>query len=69
MAKGKEKHTVQLQMKDGDLIPMVLEAPANTIIRIEVTNIGTGPAEFESLQFAQGKGFGAGGDLGSGDCS
>ncbi|AVL70464.1 MULTISPECIES: cupredoxin domain-containing protein [Oligella] len=55
MAKGKEKHTVQLQMKDGDLIPMVLEAPANTIIRIEVTNIGTGPAEFESLQLRKEK--------------
>ncbi|QPT39210.1 Uncharacterised protein [Oligella ureolytica] len=55
VAKDKEKHTIQLQMKDGDLIPLVLEAPANTIIRIEVSNIGSGPAEFESLQLRKEK--------------
>ena len=42
------KYTVQLEMKDGDLIPLVLEVPAKTKIRIEVKNIGTQPAEFES---------------------
>lgn len=49
------KYTVQLEMNDGDLIPLVLEVPAKTKIRIEVKNIGTQPAEFESTQLRKEK--------------
>ena len=38
-----DKVTLELKMKDGDLIPLTLNAPANKIIRIKVTNIGKGP--------------------------
>lgn len=50
-----EKFTVELEMKNGDLIPRVLEVPAKTIIRIKITNTGTEPAEFESTQLRKEK--------------
>lgn len=51
----KNKYTVQLEMKDGDLIPRVLEVPAKTKIRIEIENTGTQPVEFESTQLRKEK--------------
>ncbi|MEY0604488.1 cupredoxin domain-containing protein, partial [Providencia huaxiensis] len=50
-----EKFPVELEMKNGDLIPRVLEVPAKTIIRIKITNTGTEPAEFESIQLRKEK--------------
>ena len=50
-----EKYTVELEMKDGELIPRILEVPAKTIIRIKITNTGTEPAEFESIQLRKEK--------------
>lgn len=50
-----EKYTIELEMKNGDLIPRVLEVPAKTIIRIKITNAGTEPAEFESTQLRKEK--------------
>ena len=41
-----DKVTLELKMKDGDMIPLVLNAPANKIIRIKVSNIGKGPSYF-----------------------
>ena len=50
-----EAFTVQLEMKDGELIPSTLKVPANTRIRIEVHNSGNSPAEFESTQMRKEK--------------
>lgn len=50
-----DKVTLELKMKDGDMIPLVLNAPANKIIRIKVSNIGRGPVEFESTQLIKEK--------------
>lgn len=50
-----DKYTVELEMKDGDLSPLVLEIPKKTKIRIEVKNTGTQPAEFESTQLRKEK--------------
>ncbi|MFT0213479.1 cupredoxin domain-containing protein [Pseudomonas sp. F1_0610] len=50
-----ETVTVQLEMKDGDLIPNTFTVPANTRIRIEVRNTGTSPVEFESTQLRKEK--------------
>lgn len=50
-----EKFTTQLQIKNGELIPQVLEVPAGKIIRIKVSNIGNQPAEFESTQLRKEK--------------
>ncbi|SUC48350.1 Uncharacterised protein [Providencia stuartii] len=56
-----EKFTVELEMKNGDLIPRVLEVPAKNIIRIKITNTGTEPAEFESTQLRKEKSARSGG--------
>jgi uncharacterized protein (DUF58 family) len=50
-----EKYTVELEMKDGELIPQVLEVPAKTPIRIKIRNTGTSPVEFESTQLRKEK--------------
>ncbi|WP_162048478.1 cupredoxin domain-containing protein [Vibrio taketomensis] len=50
-----EKFTTQLQMKNGQLIPQVLDVPTGKIIRIKVSNIGNQPAEFESTQLRKEK--------------
>ncbi|PIT20058.1 hypothetical protein BGI36_09465 [Snodgrassella communis] len=50
-----DKVTLELKMKDGDMMPLILNAPANKIIRIKITNIGKGPVEFESTQLVKEK--------------
>lgn len=50
-----EKYTVELEMKDGELIPQTLEVPAKTPIRIKIKNTGTSPVEFESTQLRKEK--------------
>lgn len=42
--------TFQLLIKDGKLIPVTIEVPANAKFRLEVRNDGPGAAEFESLE-------------------
>ncbi|GHT87480.1 hypothetical protein FACS1894154_09730 [Betaproteobacteria bacterium] len=42
--------TFKLTMNAGQLIPATVEVPANTKFRLEITNAGTGAAEFESLE-------------------
>ncbi|WP_066565665.1 cupredoxin domain-containing protein [Snodgrassella sp. CFCC 13594] len=55
LAMADDKHTVNLKMKDGDMMPLTLYAPANKIIRINVSNVGKGPVEFESTQLVKEK--------------
>ncbi|EAP9510749.1 cupredoxin domain-containing protein [Salmonella enterica] len=50
-----EKVSLELEMKNGDFIPPVLEVPESTAIRIKVTNTGQEPAEFESIQLRKEK--------------
>ncbi|HCH49105.1 MAG TPA: cupredoxin domain-containing protein [Proteus sp.] len=50
-----EKYTVELEMRDGELIPQLLEVPAKTPIRIKIRNTGTSPVEFESTQLRKEK--------------
>ena len=40
--------TFQIDMKDGVVTPQRLEIPAGRRVLIEITNSGSGPAEFES---------------------
>lgn len=47
--------TFKIEIKDGVISPLVLEVPANTRIRLEVSNTGTSPAEFESVQLKKEK--------------
>lgn len=52
--------TFKIDVKDGVITPLALEVPANTRIRLEVTNSGTSPAEFESVQLKKEKVIAAG---------
>jgi plastocyanin len=47
--------TFQLEMKDGKLNPARIEVPAGQRIKIEVHNVGTGAAEFESVELRKEK--------------
>lgn len=50
-----DEPTFKIDIKDGVITPLELEVPANTRIRLEVTNSGTSPAEFESVQLKKEK--------------
>jgi heme/copper-type cytochrome/quinol oxidase subunit 2 len=47
--------TFKIDIKDGVITPLAMEVPANTRIRLEITNSGTSPAEFESVQLKKEK--------------
>jgi hypothetical protein len=47
--------TFQLELKDGKLNPARIEVPAGKKIKIEIHNVGTSPAEFESIQLRKEK--------------
>ncbi|MBA5724357.1 cupredoxin domain-containing protein [Candidatus Liberibacter sp.] len=50
-----EKFTVELEMKNGYFLPQILKVPSKKIIRIKITNTGTEPSEFESIQLRKEK--------------
>jgi plastocyanin len=54
--------TFKLEMNDGKLNPARIEVPAGKRIKIEVHNIGTGAAEFESIQLRKEKVLAPGAD-------
>lgn len=50
----------EVVMRDGTMTPARLEVPANRPFRIEISNVGTTPAEFESLALHKEKVLAAG---------
>ncbi len=50
----------KIELKDGTISPQRLEVPANAAFKIEVSNTGTSPAEFESLSLHKEKVLAAG---------
>ena len=50
-----DEPTFRIDIKDGVITPLRLEVPANTRIRLEITNSGSSPAEFESVQLKKEK--------------
>ncbi len=44
-----------IEMKDGAITPLRLEVPANRPFKLELHNIGTTPAEFESQELHREK--------------
>ncbi len=55
VAHAKALPTFKLEMKDGQLTPARIEAPAGQRIKIEVTNAGKSAAEFESIPLRKEK--------------
>ena len=47
--------TYKLELKDGVVKPARLQVPVNTKFRLEVSNTGKTPAEFESTQLRKEK--------------
>ena len=47
---AQEPPTIKLVARDGKWFPAVLEVPANTRFRLEITNQNAGPEEFESKE-------------------
>jgi hypothetical protein len=50
----------KVELKDGTISPSRLTVPANTAFKIEVSNTGASPAEFESLSLHKEKVVAAG---------
>ena len=47
--------TFRIEIRDGVISPLVIEVPANTRIRLELSNTGSSPVEFESVQLKKEK--------------
>ena len=47
--------TIKIEIKEGVITPLEVEVPANTRIRLEVTNTGSSPVEFESVELKKEK--------------
>jgi len=60
-ARAEDLPTFQIELKDGVMTPLRLEVPADKTFKIEVTNAGTAPAEFESVQLRKEKVIAPGG--------
>ena len=48
-AAAEDMPTFSIEMKDGAITPARIRVPANRPFKLEITNAGTTPAEFESL--------------------
>lgn len=59
-AHAEDLPVIKVEMKDGTITPNVIEVPANTRFKLEITNTGTSPVEFESLELKREKALAAG---------
>lgn len=50
-----EEPVFKIEMNDGKLTPLRLEVPAGTAFKLQVTNTGSTPAEFESKELHKEK--------------
>lgn len=51
---------IKVEMRDGVIIPATIEVPANTRFKLEISNTGQSPAEFESTELRREKALAAG---------
>ncbi len=55
VAKADDEPTFRIEFKDGTMSPTRIEVPAGKRFRLELVNVGTSPAEFESLELRKEK--------------
>ena len=55
VALAQEMPVFKIEMKDGTISPALIEAPANTPFKFEISNTGQTPVEFESLELKREK--------------
>ena len=59
-ARAEDMPVIKVEMKDGVILPAVIEVPAKTRFKLEISNTGTSPVEFESLELKREKALAAG---------
>jgi hypothetical protein len=59
-ARAEEMPVIKVEMRDGTITPSTIEVPANTRFKLEITNSGTSPVEFESTELKREKALAAG---------
>ena len=59
-ARAEDLLVIKVEMRDGAIIPEIIEVPANTRFKLEITNTGKSPVEFESMELKREKALAAG---------
>lgn len=59
-ARADDMPVVKVEMRDGVIVPSIIEVPANTRFKLEIVNTGTSPVEFESAELKREKALAAG---------
>ena len=59
-ARADDLPVIKVEMRDGIITPTTIEVPANTRFKLEITNTGTSPVEFESTELKREKALAAG---------
>lgn len=59
-ARADDMPVVKVEMRDGVILPSIIEVPANTRFKLEITNTGASPVEFESAELKREKALAAG---------
>lgn len=59
-ARAEDLPVIKVEMRDGAIIPEIIEVPANTRFKLEITNTGKSPVEFESTELKREKALAAG---------
>lgn len=60
LARADDMPVIKLEMRDGVFVPDTIEVPANTRFKLEITNTGKSPVEFESAELKREKALAAG---------
>jgi hypothetical protein len=59
-ARADDMPVIKVEMRDGVILPAIIEVPANTRFKLEISNTGQSPVEFESLELKREKALAAG---------
>lgn len=59
-ARAEDLPVIKVEMRDGVIVPSVIEVPANTRFKLEIANTGQTPVEFESAELKREKAIAAG---------
>lgn len=59
-ARADDLPVIRIEMRDGTIVPGVIEVPANTRFKLEIANTGQSPVEFESAELRREKAIAAG---------
>ncbi|TXN01913.1 cupredoxin domain-containing protein [Methylobacterium sp. WL64] len=58
--RAEDMPVIKVEMRDGVILPATIEVPANTRFKLEISNTGQSPVEFESTELKREKALAAG---------